>query len=239
MPPLNSPATGTSATDWHATASSSATDAASTASASVRLPSGLAPTLRHSARNPPPHRLIQVAQVLRIGRAADDVAAALELGSQRPVVVDLAVEDHVDGRVLVGHRLVPGGREVDEGQPAVHQLAVRIAILTAPIGAAVGEQRVGAAAPLRCRRQTPGVEPPRYAAHARAASLRVTPGPPQLGRRGGRSPGPGPGPTRAACRRPSWCSGSQQETALPTLTGRRRMGWRAPARPPARSRPGR
>ena len=41
-----------------------------------------------------------------------------ELPAQRQVVVDLAVEDDLDGAVLVGHRLVGGRREVDDRQPA-------------------------------------------------------------------------------------------------------------------------
>ena len=45
--------------------------------------------------------------------------ARLELGPQRGVVVDLAVEDDPDRPVLVGHRLVAGGREVDDRQAAM------------------------------------------------------------------------------------------------------------------------
>src|SRR5258708_13266688 len=83
------------------------------------------------------------------------------------MVVDLAVVDHINARVLVRHRLVPGGRQVDEGQPAVDQLAVGVAICPVPVRAAVREQGVRALGPFGRRRQERGVEPPGYAAHGR------------------------------------------------------------------------
>jgi hypothetical protein len=47
------------------------------------------------------------------------MALGLELAPQRLVVVDLAVLDDPDRPVLVGHRLVPGRREVDDRQASV------------------------------------------------------------------------------------------------------------------------
>src|SRR2546425_8701481 len=110
---------------------------------------------------------------LGVRRTSEDVTVALELRPQRPVVIDLAVEDHVDGRGFVRHRLVARGRQVDEGEATVHQLALRVLIRAAPIGTAVCEQCIGSATPLGCRRQEVGVEAPRYATHGPVPPSRV------------------------------------------------------------------
>ena len=54
--------------------------------------------------------LVEVQDRLGVGPRAVRVALGLELGAQRLVVVDLAVVGDPDGPVLVGHRLVAGGR---------------------------------------------------------------------------------------------------------------------------------
>ncbi len=63
--------------------------------------------------------LVEVDDRLGVGARAVRVALGLELGAQRLVVVDLAVVGDPDGAVLVGHRLVAGGRQVDDRQPPV------------------------------------------------------------------------------------------------------------------------
>ena len=66
--------------------------------------------------------LVEVGQRRRVAGAAQVVALCLELGAQRAVVVDLAVEDGDDVAVLVRHRLV-AGREVDHAEAAVAERA--------------------------------------------------------------------------------------------------------------------
>ena len=62
---------------------------------------------------------------LGVATRAEAVAGALERSSQLDVVVDLAVEHHVDARVLVADRL-PAALEVDEAQaPAAEPGAER------------------------------------------------------------------------------------------------------------------
>ena len=55
-------------------------------------------------------------QHLGVGRAGEDRARAFELGPQRPVVVQLAVEDEHVPTVARRHRLVTGRRQVDDRQ---------------------------------------------------------------------------------------------------------------------------
>src|SRR5258705_2661453 len=92
---------------------------------------------------------------LGVGRAAEYVAAALELGPQRAGVVDLAVEDHVDARVFVRHTLLPRRRQIDEGQVAVDQLALCVAVGALARGTTMHQQRVGASSALGGRLQRP------------------------------------------------------------------------------------
>ena len=61
---------------------------------------------------------VEVDDDFGVGVRAEDVAARDQVASQLAVVVDLAVEDELDRAVLVGHRLVRGGAEVDDAQPA-------------------------------------------------------------------------------------------------------------------------
>src|SRR4051812_36693965 len=62
---------------------------------------------------------VEVEDGLGVGVRPVLVALGLELGAQGGVVVDLAVVCDPDRSVLVGHRVVPRGREVDNRQPPV------------------------------------------------------------------------------------------------------------------------
>ena len=132
---------------------------------------------RENPTQPLHHPLAQVFvemhENLGVRRASEDVTVALELRPQRAVVIDLAVEDHVDGRGFVRHRLVAGGRQVDQGETTVHQLALRVMIRASPVGTAVCERCIGSGTPLGRWRQDVGVEAPRYAAHGRVPPSRV------------------------------------------------------------------
>ena len=67
--------------------------------------------------------------------------SSFELPPKRPEVVDLAVEDNLDGAILVRHRLV-AGLEVDDLQAGVTQRAParRRAVAGAPVGTPVPQR---------------------------------------------------------------------------------------------------
>ena len=112
--------------------------------------------------------LVEVHEHFRVRGAAEPMTPALELAPQISMVVDLAVEDDVDTAVLVGHRLVPCGREVDQRQPAVDELAPVVAVVPLAIRTAVSEQRRHPGGPAGRAAQGDGVEPARDAAHVRS-----------------------------------------------------------------------
>src|SRR5438874_2419369 len=58
-------------------------------------------------------------QHLGIGARAKLMAGREQQFAELGEIVDLAIEDDPDGGVLIGHRLVAGGAEVDDAQPAV------------------------------------------------------------------------------------------------------------------------
>ena len=95
---------------------------------------------------------------LRIGRPTEAMAAFLELPTQCLMIVDLAVVHDVDAPILVGHRLPPGRRQIDEGEPAMDQLAVLVAVIAAPVGPTVSEQGFRSGGPVRLGGQRDGVE---------------------------------------------------------------------------------
>src|SRR4029077_1415564 len=101
---------------------------------------------------------------------------ALQLGGQLTVVVDLTVVDDLDAPVLVGHRLPAAGREIDQGEPAMHELAARIAPVPLAIRPAMGEEGGGARTPPRRFGKRHGVKPAGYAAHGRSDGLMGSPG---------------------------------------------------------------
>jgi hypothetical protein len=55
------------------------------------------------------------------------------------MVVDLSVEYHLDAAVFVPHWLGAGGGEVEQGQPAVDQLASGVEMMAPSVGTPVGE----------------------------------------------------------------------------------------------------
>src|SRR5207247_1062891 len=96
------------------------------------------------------------------------------LAGELPVVVDLAIVDDPDAPILVAHRLVAGGRQVDERQAAVHELAPLVRPVALAVRAPMGEQRGRPSGPTRVGGQAVGVETPGYAAHIRKSSTWVT-----------------------------------------------------------------
>ena len=82
--------------------------------------------------------LVQVHEHFRVRRRREPVPLRQELGGQLPVVVDLAVEDHPDGSVLVGQRLVPG-LEVDDTETPHPDAEGAVRVEAAAVGPAVRE----------------------------------------------------------------------------------------------------
>ena len=79
------------------------------------------------------------------------MALGLERGPELPVVVDLAVADQPQAFVLVGHGLVAGRREVDDGKPGVakgdavllaHQHVLEVGAAMAQRGDHAAQQRL-------------------------------------------------------------------------------------------------
>ena len=93
-----------------------------------------------ACRQSAPVLLVEVDDRLGVGARAEPVALGLEARAQLGVVVDLAVEGDPDRAVLVGHRLVPGRRQVDDRQPPVaeHHAPVGRLPQAGVVGAAVG-----------------------------------------------------------------------------------------------------
>ena len=81
------------------------------------------------------------------------------------MVVDLAVEDDLDRAVLVRDRLVPGRAQIDQCEPAVNQLAVRVTEMARAIGTAMLQQAVGIAVPAIVVGESGGAKPPGDPAH--------------------------------------------------------------------------
>jgi hypothetical protein len=86
--------------------------------------------------------LVEVHQHLGVGAAAEGVAPAPKLRSQLRMVIDLAVENDLDAAILVRHRLRTGRRQVQQGEPAMNQLAPGIGIVAAAVGAAMSQQDI-------------------------------------------------------------------------------------------------
>jgi hypothetical protein len=81
---------------------------------------------------------------LGVAARAEAVPGRLELGLERLEVVDLAVEDELDGHVLVGQWLVPA-LEVDDREPPVREdrgaaVAAAQDLLALVVRPAMGEQ---------------------------------------------------------------------------------------------------
>src|SRR5437762_1001692 len=118
--------------------------------------------------------LIQMHQDFRVRGGTEDVAALLEHATQLAMIVDLAVEDDDNVSRLVRHRLVAGGRQVDEGEPAEDELAAVVCAMTRAVGTTMREQPVGLLVPSRCRWKAGGAKPSRYSAHGCRSISRTT-----------------------------------------------------------------
>lgn len=79
---------------------------------------------------------VEVDEHLGVGVRAEGVAP-FEFAAERAEVVDLAVEGDPDGPVLVGHGLVPGGRQVEDGEPPVREADGAVDVHARVVGAAV------------------------------------------------------------------------------------------------------
>ena len=60
---------------------------------------------------------IQVENRFRVRTAAISVAAAFQFRPELRVVINLAVKGDPDGAIFIAHRLVAGGRKIDNSQP--------------------------------------------------------------------------------------------------------------------------
>jgi hypothetical protein len=100
---------------------------------------------KHSVQAPhalEPVFLVQMEDHLAIAPRAKRVSPGQQLRSEFPEVVDLAVRDQRDAAVLVAHRLIGLGTEIDDRQAAMAERARAVAPETFGIGAAVAD-RVG------------------------------------------------------------------------------------------------
>ena len=125
---------------------------------------------------------------LRIGSRTEDVPGGLELGSQSPEVVELAVVGERCTAILSDHRLMPGGGQVDDAQAGVGEADAvgRQQQLTSIVGTAVRDGREHGAQLVwwtsDARRQRPAYEaahrvgPSVMAVGQRWPACRVVPG---------------------------------------------------------------
>ena len=109
--------------------------------------------------------LVEMDEDLGIAAGTEQVAARREQRPQHAMVVDLAVEDDPDVARLIRERLGAGGRQIDQRQPAMDQLAPIVHPVTRAVRTAVGEQPVGALVPARRDRQPVRVKPSSEPAH--------------------------------------------------------------------------
>jgi len=103
---------------------------------------------------------VEMHQHFGVGTTVEAVAAGLEECRQGAVVVDLPVVHDIDAAVLIGHRLQTRGREVDQRQAAVHQVAVLVRPVALAVGTAVRQQGRGARGPPGLGSEANGIEAP-------------------------------------------------------------------------------
>src|SRR5205823_123574 len=82
--------------------------------------------------------LVEVDEDLRVAVRAEVMAPGLEAGAEFLEVVDLAVEDDLDGAVLVAQRLGPPF-QVDDRQSAVDEADAGLLPEPLAVGTAVGD----------------------------------------------------------------------------------------------------
>jgi hypothetical protein len=66
------------------------------------------------------------------------VAVRRQIAAQLAIVVNLSVEDNLKGPVSVGERLMPSGRQIQNGEPPVAQQDLRMLVKSFVIRTAVG-----------------------------------------------------------------------------------------------------
>ena len=121
-----------------------------------------------------PELLVAVDDDLRVGARGEAVPPGCERLSQLGEVVDLAVEHHGDGAVLVEHRLV-ACRQIDDAEPPVPEPHPGADVEAVGVGAPMPQLRRHAAQePAVHRVAGIGVDDSRDAAHQRAASSSAT-----------------------------------------------------------------
>src|SRR5207302_1261047 len=75
---------------------------------------------------------------LSIALRCEAMTAFFEVGAKLPVVVDFAVEDHLQRAVFIADGLIAAG-EIDDGQAAVRQADARLRPDPLRIGPAMGK----------------------------------------------------------------------------------------------------
>src|SRR4029450_5822998 len=109
---------------------------------------GEAPPQTGNRRGPPGAEGCQ--DHLGVGAGAEAETAALQLGAELPVVVDLAVEGDPVALARVRHRL-RAPSDVDDREAPMHQRDTRLEEDTLAVGAPVSHQLAGAAGPAAPR----------------------------------------------------------------------------------------
>ena len=86
--------------------------------------------------------LVEMEDHFRVGAGAEPVAASHQVGPEVLEIVDLPVEDDPDRAVLVRHRLVAGGAEIDDAEAPVRKAHRPLAVDPGIVGAAMGQDGV-------------------------------------------------------------------------------------------------
>src|SRR5205823_1208324 len=80
--------------------------------------------------------LVRVNDHLGVGVRAESMAGLLQGGSDLREVIDLAVEDHPDGSIFIGERLIAGG-QVDDAEASMAQADAASDVKAVRIGPAM------------------------------------------------------------------------------------------------------
>ena len=132
-----------------------------------------------------PALLVEVHEHLDVRAGAERMAAALQLTTQRAMVVELAVADHEHRAVLVGQRLIAVGG-VDQREPADRQPGDVVEVVPGAVRPAVRERggHRGQLGGAPAARRPAGRADPRSRTSARPPGLEAArPGEPRVARR--------------------------------------------------------
>ena len=132
-----------------------------------------------------PAFLVEVEDHLRVGVGAEPVAPSHEVGPEVLEIVDLPVEDDPDRAVLVRHRLVAGGAEIDDAETPVREAHRPLAVDPGIVWAAMGLDRIHALQDLALH----GASPDRSRACRRCRTCQSPIRPARGSRARGRPPG--------------------------------------------------